>query len=85
MPAGFFNIAIKFIAPAILTAFFIWNIVTLIRNGGIYGAADGYTLTSNILGGWLISVLVFASGYIIKALFKNKMVKDIQSWDEIDK
>jgi NSS family neurotransmitter:Na+ symporter len=85
MPAGFFNIAIKFIAPAILTAFFIWNIVTLIRNGGVYGAADGYTLTSNILGGWLISVLVFASGYIIKALFKNKMVKDIQSWDEIDK
>lgn len=87
MPAWWFNISIKFVAPVILSALFIWNIVSLFIGGGIYGAADGYTLASNILGGWLIMGLCVVSGVIIKIVVNAKAKKgfteDTRSWDEI--
>lgn len=72
MPKWWFYASLKFFAPVFLIGFFIWNVVTLFKAGGIYGTADGYTLTSNILGGWLISVLVFASGFIVRAIDKKR-------------
>ncbi len=87
MPAWWFNTSIKFIAPAVLIGFFTWNIVTLFKDGGIYGSKDNYSLASNIIGGWILTVLVFASGFIIRLIVnakKNKgFVEDVTSWDEV--
>ncbi len=71
MPAWWFVTSIKFLAPLTLTGFFLWNIVSLFKSGGIYGAADGYSFASNIIGGWLILALCILSGFIVKLIEKN--------------
>ena len=71
MPAWWFVISIKFLAPLTLTGFFIWNLVSLFKSGGIYGAGDGYSLASNIIGGWLVLILCFISGFIVKIIEKS--------------
>ena len=71
MPAWWFVISIKFLAPLTLTGFFIWNLVSLFKSGGIYGAADGYSLASNIIGGWLVLILCLISGFIVKIIEKS--------------
>ncbi len=71
MPAWWFVISIKFLAPLTLTGFFIWNLVSLFKSGGIYGAADGYSLASNIVGGWLVLILCIISGFIVKIIEKS--------------
>ena len=87
MPAWWFNISIKIIAPIILTALFVWNIVSLFLNGGIYGAGDGYSLASNIIGGWVVMGIILVSGGIVKLIVKRKakkgFVEDNRRWDEI--
>ena len=42
MPSWWFVVSIKFLAPLTLTGFFIWNLVSLFKAGGIYGAKKGY-------------------------------------------
>ena len=70
-----------------LAAFFVWNVVTLIKGGGVYG---GYTLASNIIGGWGIFALVLLSGFIVKGIAKLRekrdpsYTQDTPSWDEMD-
>lgn len=78
-----FDAAVKFIAPVILTFLFVWNIVDLFLNkGGIYGLADGYNLTSNIIAGWSIFILCMLSGFIIP-LFKSKNKdKNEKNWED---
>ena len=72
MPKAWFNLAVKVIAPVSLSILFIWNIIDLFVNkGGIYGAADGYNITSNVIAGWAIFGLCMMSGFIIP-LFKSK-------------
>ena len=88
MPAGWFNISIKFIVPIILFALFVWNLITLFRSGGVYGSGDGYSLGSNLIGGWLLIVLSLCSGFIVKAVVKHREKKgfreDARSWDELE-
>ncbi len=75
MPKTWFNLAVKLVSPIALSVLFIWNIINLfVNNGGIYGAKDGYNLTSNILAGWLLFILCMLSGFIIP-LFKRKKNK----------
>ena len=78
-----FDAAVKFIAPVILTFLFVWNIVDLFLNkGGIYGLADGYNLTSNIIAGWSVFILCMLSGFIIP-LFKSKNKdKNEKNWED---
>lgn len=87
MPAWWFNISIKVVAPVILAGLFVWNIVALFMGGGVYGAADGYTVASNILGGWAVMGLCLVSGAIVmliaKARAKKGFVEDTAGWDEI--
>ena len=87
MPAWWFGISIRFVSPVILSALFIWNIVTLFSGGGIYGAADGYSLLANIIGGWLIMGLSLVSGFVIKYIVREKgkkgFVEEDVSWDNI--
>ncbi|MBQ6540649.1 MAG: sodium-dependent transporter [Oscillospiraceae bacterium] len=75
MPAWWFNLSIKYITPVILSALFVWNVITLFRGGGIYGAGDGYSLWANIVFGWLIMGLSLFSGLIVKAIVKAKARK----------
>ena len=85
MPKWWFYLSIKFVAPVILTALFVWNIVSLFVGGGIYGAGDGYSLLSNIILGWLIMGLSLISGFIVKAIAKARKTdaeKDV-GWDDI--
>ena len=86
MPGWWFLPSIKFISPAVLCGLFIWNLVSLIRAGGVYGASDGYTLKSNIIFGWAVIALILLSGLIIKIIVKiksrNGYKEDSLTWDE---
>ena len=73
MPGWWFISTLKYIAPILLSVMFIWNLVTLFtKQNGVYG---GYPLWTNIAGGWIITALVFASGFIVKAIVKAKKKK----------
>ena len=86
MPVAWFYPSIKVITPVVLTFLFIWNLVTLFKNGGIYGAADGYSLSANIIGGWLIIAISIFSGAIIKLIVhhleKKGFKEAVRSWDD---
>ena len=88
MPAWWFGVSIRFIAPVILSLLFIWNVITLFSGGGIYGAADGYSLTANIIGGWLIMALSLVSGFVVKHIVgiraKSGYVEENVEWDSIE-
>ena len=85
MPIWWFEGSIKFCAPVILSVFCILNLRTLFKGGGVYGAADGYPLWSNIVGGWAVTALVFVSGIIAKIIIrhkeKNGFIEEDQEWD----
>ena len=87
MPNVWFIPSIKFISPAVLSGLFVWNIVSLVRGGGIYGKSDGYSLKANILFGWVVMLLIVLSGLIIRAIVrakaKNGYTEDTRTWDEI--
>ena len=84
MPFWWFVGSIKFIAPLALSIFCMWNFYSLIEDGGIYDGGSGYPLWSNIVGGWAITILVFLSGWIVKAIIhkrtKQGFVDDNQQW-----
>ena len=60
----------------------------LLSGGGIYGAADGYSLTANIIGGWLVMALSLVSGFVVKAvarkMAKNGYVEEDIVWDDTE-
>ena len=88
MPAWWFVTSIKVLAPITLAGFFIWNLVALFSAGGIYGAADGYSLAANIIGGWVILALCIVSGFIVKIIEKNMAkngyVPDDDVWEDTE-
>ena len=86
MPFWWFIPSIKVISPVVLIGLFIWNLYNLIHGGGIYGAADGYSLKANIIFGWCVVALILCSGLIVKIIVKAKSSKgykeDSRTWDE---
>ena len=81
MPAWWFVISIKFLAPVALTGFFIWNLVDLfVKNKGIYG---GYSLISNVIGGWVILLLCAFSGLIVKVIENSLKSKGFEPDDAV--
>lgn len=86
MPSWWFVGSIKFIAPIALIGFGIWNLYTLFAGGGVYGADSGYPLWSNIVGGWLVTLIVFISGFVAKAILNSKkksgFVEDDNDWED---
>ena len=83
MPKWLFIPSIKVVSPVVLTGLFIWNLVNLIKSGGIYGKADGYSLTANIIFGWCLIVLILCSGLIIKLIVKIKSSKGYKEDDRV--
>lgn len=80
MPYWWFTASIKFTAPVLLAGLFIWNMVVLFsENGGSYG---DYPIWAQIVAGWVVSVLVFASGFIAK-IFVNQRKKKGYTEDEV--
>ena len=83
MPAFWFVASVKFVAPILLAALFGWNMYALFfENGGSYG---GYPIWAQVAAGWVVSVLVFASGFIAKLFVvrrkkKGDYVEDEVSW-----
>lgn len=89
MPGWWFHTTIKFIAPVLLTILMVWNFVSLFKNGGVYGAADGYTLASNIAAGWSVTIFAFISGLIVKLIVKNNkkfaaLDQEAKFWNEME-
>ena len=83
MPEWWFISSIKVLTPIALTGFFIWNLVSLFKAGGIYGAGDGYSLASNIIGGWLILALCIFSGLFVKIIERNLVKKGYVPDDDV--
>ncbi|MFI3284101.1 MAG: sodium-dependent transporter, partial [Erysipelotrichaceae bacterium] len=84
MPAWWFITSVKFIAPVLLTVLLSLKIYTLFAvDNGLYG---GYPLWAIIVGGWCVSVLCFASGFIVKLIVgkmkKKGFVEDDLHWDD---
>ncbi len=83
-PYWWFAASIKFIAPVMLTGLFVWNMVVLFgQNGGSYG---GYPIWAQVTAGWVVSALVFLSGFIAKIIVSKKKkkgyVEDEVVWEE---
>lgn len=72
MPMWWFKGSIRYIAPVVLLLFCGLNIKDLFASGGVYGAADGYPLWSNLAGGWGVTLLVFISGFIANGVIRIK-------------
>ncbi|MBQ7227795.1 MAG: sodium-dependent transporter [Clostridia bacterium] len=87
MPKWWLYASVKFVAPVALAFFCGWNIVHYFLNGGY-----GYPIWAEIIGGWLITAIVLAAGFIMKALTtKNKKLAELvkiaeadeKTWDEM--
>nr|MCR5618208.1 hypothetical protein [Clostridiales bacterium] len=87
MPKWWFIPSIKFISPVVLAGLFIWNLVNLIKGGGIYGADSDYSLKANIIFGWALVALILCSGLIVKLIVRIKSgsgyEEDDRTWDEL--
>lgn len=89
MPRWWFETSIKFLAPLALTFLFVWQFIVLIRNGFRYDT--NYNLAAEIIAGWVVTLLVFASGFIINGIMKktkygielSKIEALEPSWDDI--
>lgn len=84
VPFWWFASSIKVVAPLLLAGLFVWNMVTLfVVNDGSYG---GYPIWAQIAAGWAVSLLVFASGFIIKLVVRHKKksgyIEDEVVWED---
>ena len=87
MPLWWFVASIKFVAPVLLTGLFAWNMFTLFHdNGGSYGS---YPIWAQVVAGWVVSALVFASGFIAKIVVNAKkkkgFVEDEVVWEQTER
>lgn len=80
-PYWWFAASVKFVSPVLLTGLFVWNVITLfVQKGGTYN--PDYPIWAQIAAGWAMTVLVFISGFIAKAIV-NKKKKEGFVEDEI--
>lgn len=85
IPSWWFVTSVKFVAPVLLFVLFCWNMYTLIV---VKQGKYGYAFWAEFIAGWLVSVLIFASGPIASLIIKNKKkkgyVEEELVWDEQD-
>lgn len=72
MPRFWFRASVRFIAPLVLSILFVWNLYDLFA---IKGGHYGYALWAELLAGWLVSVLVFLSGFFVRLIVNRKKKK----------
>lgn len=74
VPYWWFATSIKVIAPVLLAALFVWNMVTLfVTKGGTYD--PNYPIWAQVAAGWVVSGLVFVSGFIAKIVIARMKKK----------
>ncbi len=85
MPRFWFRASVRFIAPLVLSILFVWNLYDLFA---IKGGHYGYALWAELLAGWLVSVLVFLSGFFVRLIVnrkkKNGFVENEVVWKDED-
>lgn len=69
MPRFWFWASVRFIAPLTLAGLFVWNLYNLFA---VQGGHYGYALWAEVIGGWVVSALVFSSGFIIRLVVNHK-------------
>ena len=69
MPVLWFSITVKFVAPIGLSVLLGSTIFNLIKNNFLY---ESYPIWANIVFGWLFTILVLGSGFIIKYVVNKK-------------
>ena len=84
MPLWWLITSIRFVAPVLLAGLFGWNMYDLFaKNNGNYG---GYPMWAIVWAGWVVSGLVFISGFVAKAIVarkkKNGFIEDEVVWDD---
>ena len=73
-PYWWFASSIKVVSPLLLTGLFIWNMIVLFAQK--HGTYDpNYPIWAQIAAGWVVSVLVFSSGFIAKGIVQCKKKK----------
>ena len=84
MKKGWFDFYVKYVSPVLLVILLCWNFHSLYQNGGVYGAADGYTFKWNMIFGWTTTIFVFVSGFVVKWIAKKKGYEDndFAVWDD---
>ncbi len=84
MPKWWFYASVKGFSPVILIGFFVWNIVDLFSNGGLYG---GYSVANNVIFGWLLTFLMIVGGFVFKLIMNRKVKKGFVDeyipWDKM--
>lgn len=81
VPYWWFAASIKIVSPLLLAGLFIWNMVTLfVFQGGTYN--PDYPIWAQVAAGWVVSGLVFISGFIAKIVI-SKMKKKGYVEDEV--
>lgn len=89
MPSWWFITSVKILAPLALTFLIVMQFVSLFKNGFRYDTS--YHIAAEIIAGWVVTILVFASGFIIKLICKKtnkgkeilEEEKNEPTWDEI--
>lgn len=84
MPLWWLVASIRFVAPVLLAGLFGWNMYDLfVKNNGNYG---DYPMWAIIWAGWVVSALVFISGFIAKIVVARKkkkgFVEDEVVWED---
>ncbi len=76
--------SIKVVSPVLLVGLFVWNMIVLFgEKGGSYGS---YPIWAQVAAGWVVSGLVFLSGFVARMIINHKkktqgFVEDEISWD----
>ncbi len=79
-PYWWFAASVKIISPLLLAGLFVWNMIVLFgQKGGSYG---DYPIWAQVAAGWVVSALVFSSGFIAR-IFVAKKKKDGYIEDEV--
>ena len=89
MSKWWFIFSIRYVAPAMLTVLFVWQLIILVKSWFRYN--NDYNLTAEILLWWWTVVFVFAVWFVINAIMKKtKRWREILAleekepmWDEI--
>lgn len=83
MPKFWFLTSIRFVAPTALSVLFIWNMYNLFA---VKHGQYSYAIWAECLAGWLVSALVFLSGFIIRLIVRRLEKKGFKEteviWEE---
>ncbi len=83
MPKKLFCISIKYVSPVLLALLFCWNMYDLFA---VKHGRYAYATWAEVAAGWVVSLLVFASGFCVRLIVNRKKKKGFREtevvWDD---